>query len=387
MSQNVTIKTYRGLSGLDEIATEWECITNAMEYKRFFHLAEWYYCYLNSLEDEPNTVLFTVVYIDNDPEAIFPLKISSQRMLGLKMRVLQLPSHLHMCLNDFVVAKPERVKTYVPLVLKHLREMPDLSWDYIYLPRVLEESSAVLALAEQSNTLNVRRSCEHCDYVVMRPYNLMFQGFSKTFRSNMRRARKRADDLGNITYTSASKRPELDMAYEAFLDVEASGWKGQKGSATAIKIDKRLESFYRLLMERYSGSGGCEIHIMWLDKKPISVEFSLITDDTLYTLKIGYDENYSSCSPGHLLREYIMNYYENRGGIRFNNLITAASWHTGWKPQCYNVFHYYLCRPTVRGWIAYMYQQSLLQIRPAWLILKPKLKALNIIPGRRLVRA
>jgi hypothetical protein len=36
----------------------------------------------------------------------------------------------------------------------------------------------------------------------------------------------------------------------------------------------------------------------------------------------------------------------------------------------------------VRGWIAYMYQLMLIQIRPLWLMLKPKLKGLNIIPGR-----
>jgi len=382
MTDNVNIKTYRGLAGLDEIATEWNFITNAMEYKRFFHLVEWYRCYLSALEDQPDTVLFTVVYIGNDPEAIFPLKISSRRILGLKMKVLQLPSHPHMCLNDFVVARLERVNTYVPLVLNHLRETPELSWDYIYLPRVLEESAAAIALAEQSKILAVQRSCGQCDYLTVRPYNLIFQGFSSTFRNNIRRAKKRAETFGKITYTSVSKRPELDVAYELFLDVEASGWKGKKGIGTAIKLDKKLESFYRCLMESYSKFGGCEIHIMWHDEKPIAVEFSLITDGTLYTLKIGYDESYASCSPGHLLREYLMRYCGEKRGINFNNLVTDASWHSQWKPDSYNVFHYYICKQTMRGWVAYMYQKTLLQIRPVWLILKPKLKSLNITPGR-----
>jgi CelD/BcsL family acetyltransferase involved in cellulose biosynthesis len=382
MAEKVSIKTYRGLRGFNEIAAEWESITNVMEHKRFFHLVEWYRCYLNALEDEPDKVLFTVVYLDNSPEAIFPLKISYQRVLGLKMRVLQLPSHPHMCLNDFVVANQERAKTYVPLVLKHLKEIPDIAWDYIYLPRVLEESSAAIALSEQSNILAVQRSCGQCDYLAVRPYNVIFQGFSTTFRNNLRRAKKRAEHLGKITYTSASKSLELEAAYKAFLDVEASGWKGNKGIGTAIKLDKRLEHFYRLLMESYSKLDGCEIHIMWHDDKPIAVEFSLITDGTLYTLKIGYDENYASCSPGHLLREYLMKYCGERRGLSFNNLITDASWHSQWKPKSYNVSHYYICRQTVRGWIAYMYQLILIQIRPLWLMLKPKLKGLNIIPGR-----
>jgi len=382
MTERITVKTSRGLSGLQEIAAEWNLITRSMENKRFFHLAEWHRCYLNALEEDPDTVLFTVVYLDDAPEAIFPLKISSQRMLGLRMRILQLPSHSHMCLNDFVVAKKERVKTYLPIVLKHLREMPDLSWDYIFLPRVLEESSAAAALAEQSDILPVRRPCGQCDYLAVRPYSLVFQGFSTTFRNNIRRAKKRAEKLGNITYTSARKRPELDAAYELFLDVEASGWKGKRGLGTAIKLDKRLESFYRLLMEEYSGFGGCEIHVMWHDDKPIAVEFSLITDGTLYTLKIGYDESYAFCSPGHLLREYLIKYCEERGGIHSNNLVTDASWHGQWRPESYNLFHYYLCRQTLRGWLAYTYQKILLQIRPAWLMLKPKLKSMNLWPGR-----
>jgi CelD/BcsL family acetyltransferase involved in cellulose biosynthesis len=381
LSERVNIKTFRGLSGLEEIAAEWNLITETMSRKRFFHLVDWFRCYLNTLEDEPNAVLFTIVYFDDMPEAIFPLKWSSQRILGLRLRILQLPSHPHMCLNDFIVARPERLKTYMPLVLMHLKEIEGVSWDYIYLPRVLEESSAALALAEQTGVLTVQRTCGQCDYLAVRPYDVMFRGFTTTFRNNLRRAKKRADQLGNITYTSASKRPELDRAYEIFLDIEASGWKGRGGVGTAIKLDRRLESFYRLLMERYSEFGGCEIHIMWQNEKPVAVEFSLITDGTLYTLKIGYDEHYASCSPGHLLREYLMKYCERRGDIRFNNLITDASWHSQWKPSAYNLFHYYFCKPTVRGWLAYTYQNAILQIRPLWLKLKRKLRNWNIVPG------
>ncbi|CAI8821527.1 CelD/BcsL family acetyltransferase involved in cellulose biosynthesis [Methylocaldum szegediense] len=382
ISEKVSIKTFRGLSGLDEIATEWEFITKLMDRKRFFYLADWYRCYLETLEEEPDKVLFTIVYIGDKPEAIFPLKISARRILGLRMKVLELPSHPHMCLNDFIVARPAYVKSYVPLVLKHLKEVEGLSWDYIYLPRVLEESTAAIALVEQSDTLSVKRSCGCCNYLVIRPYSAMFQGFSRNFRSCMRRAKKRAEELGNIHYTTASTYPELETAYGAFLEVEASGWKGKNGIGTAIKLNKRLELFYRRVMERYSRLGGCEIHIMWHEEKPISVEFSLVIDGTLYTMKIGYDENYSFCSPGHLLREYIINYHEQKGDISFNNLITEAGWHHGWRPQSYNLFHYYLCSPSIRGRIAYMYQKALLKIRPVWLVLKPKLRNWNIIPGR-----
>lgn len=382
ISGRLSIRTHRGLSGFEEIAKEWNQITDAMTRKRFFHLVDWFRCYLNALEDEPDSVLFTIVYLDDKPEAIFPLKPSWQRILGLKLEILQLPSHPHICLNDFIVAKPERLRTYIPLVLKHLKEIEGVSWDYIYLPRVLEESSAALALAEQTDVLTVQRSCGRCDYLTVRPFDAMSQRFTTTFRNNLRRAKKRADRLGEITYTSACTRSDLDRAYEIFLDIEASGWKGRHGVGTAIKLDGHLERFYRLLMERYSEFGGCEIHIMWHYDKPIACEFSLITDGTLYTLKIGYDERYASCSPGHLLREYLMKYCERRSDIRFNNLITDALWHSQWKPKAYNLFHYYFCKPTVRGWLAYVYQSTVLQIHPLWLKLKPKLRNWNIIPDR-----
>lgn len=382
ISEKVTVKTFRGLSGLEAIARDWELIIGAMERKRFFHLADWYRCYLNALEDDPDTVLFSVVYIGENPEAIFPLKVSLRRIFGLKMRALQLPSHPHMCLNDFIVARPGLVRSYIPIVLNHLKEIDGVSWDYIYLPRVLEESSAAKALAEQANALRVQRPCGQCDYLVVRPYDLMFQGFTTTFRNNIRRARKRAESLGKIRYTSAHERPDIDRAYEVFLDIEASGWKGREGARTAINLDDKLKSFYRLLMERFAETGRCAIHIMWHEDKPIAVEFSLITDDTLYTIKIGYDEQYASCSPGHLLREYLMKYCEQKGEIKFNNLITDVSWHSQWKPKSYNVFHYYICRRTMRGWIVYLYQEAIVKIRPIWLLLKPKLRNFHIRPDR-----
>jgi hypothetical protein len=224
---------------------------------------------------------------------------------------------------------------------------------------VLEDSSAFHAFAQQPLGFHViKQQMGHCDYLVVAPYEQMFQSLPSKLKSNLRRAQKRAADLGGVNYTSAFSLPELEQAYIEFLEVEASGWKGLQGTSTAIRLDTQLTSFYRKLMERYSKMGRCEIHIMKHDKKPIAAAFTLITDNTLYRLKVGFNEEYARLAPGNMLHQYLLKRCGDRvGEISYINMISGVSWHTQWRPLKYEVFSLYIYGLTLRGQIAYVRRQ------------------------------
>jgi hypothetical protein len=336
-----------GCRGLEEIAKEWEQITNSMKRKRFFHLIDWYRCYLEALEDHPEQVFFCVIYCDNQAEAIIPFRKTSRRILGIKMKVLELPHHPHLSLGDFIAAGNDKFYNYIPCLLKELKRLTDFRWDYLYFSNVLEDSSAFHAFAQQPLGFHViKQQMGHCNYLVVTPYEQLLQRLSPNFRNNLRKARNRSYRLG-ASYTSASTLPELENLYSQFLDVETSGWKGEQGISTAIKLDERLILFYRELLYRYASRGECEIHVIKDKEKPISAAFTLIINDTFYILKIAYNEAYAKLSPGHMLREHILRNCHVRDQINYLNFVTAESWHDQWQPLNYNIFKLYIYKSTL----------------------------------------
>jgi len=217
------------------------------------------------------------------------------------------------------------------------------------LPRVLEDSLAATAFASVPALVSCRRPDGHCDYLPMRAHDELLKGLSSRFRNNLRRAKKRADELGAVTYASASRSPELEELFEEFLDVEASGWKGKKGIGTAIKLDARLSTLYRLLLSGYSRAAGCQIHVVRHRDRPIAAAFSLLTNKTLYGLKIGFDEEYARIAPGKLLHEFIFKECAENPAVERFDFTSDAQWHSHWRPLRHGAFRLVAYRPTLKG--------------------------------------
>jgi CelD/BcsL family acetyltransferase involved in cellulose biosynthesis len=86
---------------------------------------------------------------------------------------------------------------------------------------------------------------------------------------------------------------------EAFLRLEASGWKGRQG--TAIASDPR----HAELLRRWSAALEIEhrLQVLFLeaDGLPIAVQVNVVDGDGLFAFKVAYDERFARRSPGALL--------------------------------------------------------------------------------------
>jgi len=64
-------------------------------------------------------------------------------------------------------------------------------------------------------------------------------------RRNLRRLRKQMRDFGELRVDVIVNPEKLSDAYEYFLAVEASGWKGKGNQAPAISANPELQAFYQ----------------------------------------------------------------------------------------------------------------------------------------------
>ena len=120
-----------------------------------------------------------------------------------------------------------------------------------------------------------------------------------------------------------------------------------------IKRDERWSAFYRALLERFAAHGACEINLLQDGEKVIGGTLSFIAANTMYIMKIAYDEEYARCSPGNLLHEHLLDRFAEDDRVNCLNLVSGAAWHRHWTPACIPLHHHALFNKTPVGLIAY----------------------------------
>ncbi|GHC76206.1 GNAT family N-acetyltransferase [Limoniibacter endophyticus] len=118
-------------------------------------------------------------------------------------------------------------------------------------------------------------------------------------RGEWRRLRRRLSEAGTLEYHLFRSREDIRRETEAFLTLEASGWKGRM--RTAMVIDRLQAAFAREAIHRLAERDLCRIHALKLNGRTIASLVVFIENGVAYTWKTAYDEDYAAYSPGALL--------------------------------------------------------------------------------------
>jgi hypothetical protein len=112
----------------------------------------------------------------------------------------------------------------------------------------------------------------------------------------LRRQRNRLAEHGAVRFEIARDPIEVSRAVELFLALEASGWKGDRG--TALRQDKGDASFIRRATRGLAETGQCEIATMHAGDTPVAAAVVLRHQDRAFYFKLGIDERFAKFSPG-----------------------------------------------------------------------------------------
>jgi CelD/BcsL family acetyltransferase involved in cellulose biosynthesis len=178
---------------------------------------------------------------------------------------------------------------------------------------------------------------------------------------------------------------ELAKAFPVFLDLEASGWKGIKGTGSAIKCNENLIKFYNFLLTRFSEYGESIIDILYIDERPISGQLGFIINDTYYLVKVGYDEAMSHISPGNLHRELLLKTYAPKQQIKYFNLVSGeyTLWHKQWNASSHDTYEVVIFNRTIKALLAFSYIQTKEFIKPFYRsFIKPMLIKIRFLTAK-----
>jgi CelD/BcsL family acetyltransferase involved in cellulose biosynthesis len=112
----------------------------------------------------------------------------------------------------------------------------------------------------------------------------------------LRRQSHRLAEHGAVHFDVARTPDDVASAIETFLSLEASGWKGARGTALA-QNDGDIR-FIRRATTALAGSGQCEIITLRAGNTPVAAGIVLRQQDRAFFFKIGVDERFAKFSPG-----------------------------------------------------------------------------------------
>lgn len=112
----------------------------------------------------------------------------------------------------------------------------------------------------------------------------------------LRRQRNRLADVGEIKFDCTTHSGDITSALETFLLLEASGWKGRRG--TALNAKPGDTAFIREAVAGLAASGCAEVVTISCGASPLAAGLVLRHLNRAYFYKTAYEESVSKMSPG-----------------------------------------------------------------------------------------
>lgn len=123
---------------------------------------------------------------------------------------------------------------------------------------------------------------------------------SSNLRGQYRRRLRALGEMGQVQLRVTTGGQGLGPDLSSFLQLEASGWKGQQG--TAVLSDRATETLYRGFVERAADRGWLRLALLEVGGRLVAGDLSCAFAGGTFMLKTAYDEQQANRSPGLVLR-------------------------------------------------------------------------------------
>jgi CelD/BcsL family acetyltransferase involved in cellulose biosynthesis len=290
------LEVFDGVKGIEKIYDEWVELSRRCRASHLMQLPDYYLSYAKLLAPTPNSVLVAAFYDNSALSAILPLQFTRRTKLGIAYGLLEFPS-TSMPVRSFVMSDHLSFQSLVTCLSKQFDSVYGEQWDMLKLVGIIKPPTDDVASGEPPKILTT--AIAKNNYIQLVDGDYIQDRLSAKNRNNLRRRMKRLVKLGDFAFKTISSLPELNDAYDAFVETEAAGWKSRRGGKRAIKLHPDQRAFYHDLLVRHAKDARSHIHLLDLDGRTIASEFCLLAGNSAFSLKSGYDEAYSEVTPSH----------------------------------------------------------------------------------------
>jgi CelD/BcsL family acetyltransferase involved in cellulose biosynthesis len=252
-----------------------------------------------------------------------------ERFYGLKIDSLQSIYNPHTPRFDFITV-PGWAESVYRRVWSYLSQRTDC--EMIALSQLPEESPTIPAierLAHADGWLSGQWIAPPSPYIPLNcTHDELLKRLKGGYRYNLRKRYERLCKLGPVDVEVITERDLVRQAMQDGLRIEAAAWKGERG--TAIVSDPAVTEFYIRLAERQADIEQLRLSFLRVGGKRISFSYILCSDNKVYGVKIGYDPQFHTYSPGNMLLNLVLQDACARGLAEYDFLGVDDEWKMDW---------------------------------------------------------
>lgn len=335
------VEAMEGRAAFDALRPEWDALVASGPVDVPFVGHAWISAWLDAFAPGAALRVFVARTGSGRPAGIAPFLEERERGL---VRLLA-PVNDHSCRFEWALG-PD-ASGAVAAIWAHLRDRA--RWDVLLLrdvPRDGPTSVLLETVARADGHLTGRWESLRTPFVPLGGTRVEERTSSK-FRANLRRRAKRLSEMGAVAVRREDGHGDLEGALRELFALEASGWKGARG--TAIAADPRTVAFYRRVAADAARRGALAIRALTLDGRAVAAQLGLVHRGAYALPKIAYDEALAAVSPGQLLHREVVAECEARGLAEVDFLGPDMPWKRDWEPRHRPHDWLYVYRPSIAG--------------------------------------
>jgi CelD/BcsL family acetyltransferase involved in cellulose biosynthesis len=177
--------------------------------------------------------------------------------------------------------------------------------DLLHLSGLTEDGPVTAALFAAAAAANrpcdiVHRSVRALLESDLAPQAYIEHTIRKKKRKEYNRLANRLREEGEVVFRTLDDAADLDAWCDAFLALEASGWKGEAGSS--LGSQSHTTAFFRAIAHGAFAAGKLEMLQLEFSGKPIAMLVNFLTPPGSFSFKIAFDEDHARFSPGVMIQ-------------------------------------------------------------------------------------
>ncbi len=345
----LTVEVGRGLAAVEAMHGEWLALVAEHPAPPFSMQPAWTVAYLRHLHDAgPDAVLCLVLRRGRRCRGILCLSPTTYARFGVTATVLTGPRGSEQMLNACVLGHDEALGTWWGVIGEALRR-ENVAWQVLCCPRLCDDAQ----LHRLSRGLGVRKvfrvqdATRHLDCTG--GYEALSARYSTRLRKILKKGWTGLQRQGAVALRVVSEPAERDAAFDTFLRLEGSGWKGPQGERSSLSDAPTLRAFYRDLFTGPSAPPDARITLLTIDGVPVAAQLCMDSGGTRSLLKIAYDQAQARYSPGSVLLDAVVRDCCASDDLTRLSFVTSDRWMDEWGASSVPVGDLWLFRSGITG--------------------------------------
>jgi hypothetical protein len=315
---------YNGHDGFERARPQWEVLAPHAQF--FFQLPQW----LENLEADG--ISWFVVMDDDRPvaaAALSPQRISvfgkGVRLLGGVRPTFDGKKGLDLLFGALAIADPTVDHHVIARALLAGYRHTNAHWDVLWLNQLREGS---LWLASGFGHIDQHSNAGAYILDTTMPSSQFWAAATRNLKKGLRGKRRCMEREGRRSAVIEATTPDqVTTAFEHFVELEGRGWKG---STDAFVNQPQTADFVRRFLVSAAKSHRVSVRSLLIDDRLAASQISVQVGDTLFLLKITYDESLHHLSPGNLLMADLVSKACDDPSINRIDCLTRGDWHARW---------------------------------------------------------